>query len=92
MGVPATANRWLFRDVLRKEFGFDGVVISDWGAVKEIIAHGAAEDEKQAAELAIKAGVDIEMMTTLLQRLFERIDRRRRCCGKSYWMKQYCGS
>lgn len=63
-GIPATANRWLFRDVLRKEFGFDGVVISDWGAVKEIIAHGAAEDEKQAAELAIKAGVDIEMMTT----------------------------
>ena len=33
-GIPATANRWLFRDVLRKEFGFDGVVISDWGAVK----------------------------------------------------------
>lgn len=63
-GIPATANRWLFRDVLREEYGFDGVVISDWGAIKEIIAHGAAEDEKQAAELALKAGVDIEMMTT----------------------------
>jgi beta-glucosidase len=63
-GIPATANRWLFRDILREEFDFDGVVISDWGAVKEIIAHGVAEDEKQAAELAIKAGVDIEMMTT----------------------------
>ncbi|MBO0439463.1 beta-glucosidase BglX [Candidatus Enterococcus ikei] len=63
-GVPATGNKWLFRDVLRKEFGFDGVVISDWGAVIELIPHGVAEDKKQAAELAIKAGVDIEMMTT----------------------------
>ncbi|MGF1994664.1 glycoside hydrolase family 3 N-terminal domain-containing protein [Enterococcus casseliflavus] len=63
-GIPATANRWLFRDVLREEFGFEGVVISDWAAIKEVIAHGAAEDEKHAAELAIKAGVDIEMMTT----------------------------
>ncbi|EOH98718.1 glycosyl hydrolase [Enterococcus haemoperoxidus ATCC BAA-382] len=63
-GVPATGNKWLFRDVLRKEFGFDGVVISDWGAVIELIPHGVAADKKQAAELAIKAGVDIEMMTT----------------------------
>ncbi|OTN90573.1 glycosyl hydrolase [Enterococcus sp. 7E2_DIV0204] len=63
-GVPATGNKWLFRDVLRKEFGFDGVVISDWGAVVELIPHGVAQDKKQAAELAIKAGVDIEMMTT----------------------------
>ncbi|ALS00496.1 beta-glucosidase [Enterococcus silesiacus] len=63
-GVPATGNKWLFRDVLRKEFGFDGVVISDWGAVIELIPHGVAQDKKQAAELAIEAGVDIEMMTT----------------------------
>lgn len=63
-GIPATGNKWLFRDVLRKEFGFEGVVISDWGAVEELIPHGVAEDKKQAAELAIKAGVDIEMMTT----------------------------
>lgn len=63
-GIPATGNKWLFREVLRKEFGFEGVVISDWGAVIELIAHGVAEDKKQAAELALKAGVDIEMMTT----------------------------
>lgn len=63
-GIPATGNKWLFRDVLRKEFGFEGVVISDWGAVIELVAHGVAEDKKQAAELALKAGVDIEMMTT----------------------------
>ena len=61
-GIP-TGNQWLFRDVLRNEFGFEGVVISDWGAIKELIPHGVAKDEKQAAELAIKA-VDIEMMTT----------------------------
>ncbi|KAF1297506.1 beta-glucosidase [Enterococcus sp. JM4C] len=63
-GVPATGNKWLFRDILRKEFGFDGVVISDWGAIQELIAHGVAKDKKQAAQLAIEAGVDIEMMTT----------------------------
>lgn len=63
-GIPATGNKWLFREVLREEFGFDGVVISDWGAVIELIAHGVAENKKQAAELALKAGVDIEMMTT----------------------------
>lgn len=63
-GIPATGNEWLFRKILREQFGFDGVVISDWGAVKELIAHGVAGNEKKAAELAIKAGVDIEMMTT----------------------------
>lgn len=62
-GMPATGNRWLCREILRKELGFDGVLISDWGSVKELIPHGVAEDEKQAAELAVKAGVDIEMMT-----------------------------
>lgn len=35
-GIPATGNQWLFRDVLRNEFGFEGVVISDWGAIKEL--------------------------------------------------------
>ncbi|EOL41941.1 glycosyl hydrolase [Enterococcus phoeniculicola] len=63
-GVPATGNKWLFRDILRREFNFDGVVISDWGAIQELIAHGVAKDKKQAAKLAIEAGVDIEMMTT----------------------------
>ena len=62
-GIPATGNQWLFRDVLRNEFGFEGVVISDWERLKNY-PHGVAKDEKQAAELAIKAGVDIEMMTT----------------------------
>ncbi|MDK6349184.1 glycoside hydrolase family 3 N-terminal domain-containing protein [Bifidobacterium scardovii] len=62
-GIPATGNRNLMRDILRDEFGFDGVLISDFGAVREMIAHGVAADDRQAAQLAIEAGVDIEMMT-----------------------------
>ena len=63
-GIPATGNKWLFRDVLRDDLGFEGTVISDWGAISEMIPHGVAANEKEAAELAIKAGVDIEMMTS----------------------------
>src|SRR5699024_399088 len=63
-GIPATGNKWLFRDVLRDDLGFEGKVISDWGAIYEMIPHGVAANEKEAAELAIKAGVDIEMMTS----------------------------
>lgn len=62
-GIPATGNRRLMRDLLRDEWGFDGVLISDWGAVKELIPHGVAENEAEAAGKAIQAGVDIEMMT-----------------------------
>lgn len=62
-GVPPSGNTWLMRDVLREEWNFDGVVISDWGAVAELIPHGVAADGKEAAEKGIKAGVDIEMMT-----------------------------
>ncbi len=61
--VPSTANSWLMKDVLREEMGFEGVLISDYGAVKELVNHGIAKDEAQAGELAIKAGVDIEMMS-----------------------------
>ncbi|MCD7035151.1 beta-glucosidase BglX [Metabacillus sp. GX 13764] len=62
-GVPATGNKWLMRKLLREEWQFNGILISDWGAVKEQIPHGTAEDEKEAAKKAIEAGVDIEMMT-----------------------------
>jgi beta-glucosidase len=62
-GIPATGNRRLMRDLLRKEWGFDGILISDWGAVRELIAHGIAADEREAALKSMEAGVDIEMMT-----------------------------
>ncbi|MDM5337523.1 glycoside hydrolase family 3 N-terminal domain-containing protein [Fictibacillus enclensis] len=63
-GIPASGNKKLMRDILRDEWGFEGILISDWGAVKELIPHGVASGEKEAAEKALKAGVDIEMMTT----------------------------
>ena len=61
--VPSTANKWLMRKVLREDLGFDGVLISDYAAVEELIPHGIAEDKKEAAKLAIEAGVDIDMMS-----------------------------
>ncbi|OAO89126.1 hypothetical protein AXX17_ATUG04170 [Arabidopsis thaliana] len=63
-GIPATGNTPLMRKLLREEWGFDGILISDWGAVKELIAHGIAADESEAALKSMKAGVDIEMMTS----------------------------
>ncbi|UOQ86304.1 glycoside hydrolase family 3 N-terminal domain-containing protein [Gracilibacillus salinarum] len=62
-GIPATANHPLMRGVLRDQWQFDGVVISDWGAVKELIAHGVAVDKGDAGLKAVLAGTDIEMMT-----------------------------
>lgn len=62
--IPASANTWLLRDILRKEWGFEGVVISDYAAVDETIAHGVSADGAQAAQKCITAGVDIEMMST----------------------------
>lgn len=62
--VPSTANKWLMRQVLRREMGFNGVLISDWAAIDEIRKHGMCEDRKGAAKLAIEAGTDIDMMTT----------------------------
>jgi beta-glucosidase len=62
-GIPASGNERLMRGILRKEWGFDGVVISDWASIREMVAHGAAADDKEAALRAIRAGLDIEMMT-----------------------------
>lgn len=73
--IPSTGNRWLMRDVLRKEMGFEGVLISDWAALNELLVHGIAADEKEAAKLAIKAGVDIDMASPIyLKHLKELLD------------------
>lgn len=61
--VPVTANRWLLHDVLRKEWGFDGVIITDYAAIQELKAHGVAADDRQASQLAMDATVDIDMKT-----------------------------
>ncbi len=60
-GVPATADVFLQRDILKGDWGFEGFVVSDWGSVKEIAFHGAAGDLREAARRAVIAGSDMDM-------------------------------
>lgn len=60
-GVPCTANKYLLDDVLRKQWGFDGFVYSDLTSVEGIVGAGVAKDDKEAASLALKAGVDMDL-------------------------------
>ncbi|MGJ7579385.1 beta-glucosidase BglX [Variovorax sp. RHLX14] len=60
-GVPATSNTWLMQDLLRKDWGFKGVTVSDHGAIVELMRHGVAKDEREAAKLAIRNGIDLSM-------------------------------
>lgn len=62
-GIPSTGNRWLLKDVLRDEWGWDGMVVTDWNSAGEMIAHGFSNDLKHSAEQAINAGVDMDMMS-----------------------------
>ncbi|NYE24665.1 beta-glucosidase [Pigmentiphaga litoralis] len=64
-GVPATSNTWLMHDLLRKDWGFKGVTVSDHGAITELVRHGVAQDNREAARLAIKAGIDMSMHDAL---------------------------
>lgn len=75
-GVPATANKWLLTDVLRKQWGFNGFVASDYTGVSELINHGLGDDLKTVSALSLKAGTDMDMvsegyLTTLKQSLKE---------------------
>ncbi|SMO43906.1 beta-glucosidase [Saccharicrinis carchari] len=63
-GVPATGSKFLFRQVLRNEWQFDGFVVSDWASTYEMLAHGYAADKKEAALRAINAGINMEMFAT----------------------------
>ncbi len=60
-GIPATGNRYLLRDILRKLWKYTGIVVSDWGAIGEMINHGFVADGKEAAKAALDAGCDIDM-------------------------------
>ena len=62
-GVPSSGNKFILEQVLRKEWHFDGFVVSDWESIREMIPHGFCKDEKEAAEKAINAGVDMEMVS-----------------------------
>ncbi|MFN2133675.1 MAG: glycoside hydrolase family 3 N-terminal domain-containing protein [Anaerolineae bacterium] len=61
-GIPASANPFTLREVLRREWGFEGVVLSDYNAVGELVAHGFAADLGGAALRAVMAGIDMDMM------------------------------
>lgn len=61
-GVPSTGNKFLLRDVLKGEWKFDGMVVTDYTSINEMVAHGFAIDEKDAGELAMNAGVDMDMV------------------------------
>ena len=60
-GTPSHASDWLLRDVLRKRWGFRGLVVSDWGGVSELVPHGVAATNGAAAILGLRAGVDMDM-------------------------------
>ena len=72
-GVPATGNNYIFRDILRDEWGFNGFVVTDYTAINELVPHGFAVDEKHAAELAIKAGIDLDMMSGAYKSYLEEL-------------------
>ena len=62
-GVPSTGNTFVVKDVLRGEWGFDGLVVTDWNSMGEMINHGFGVDRKDVAQKALEAGVDMDMMT-----------------------------
>ncbi|MER3431712.1 MAG: hypothetical protein C4324_11855 [Blastocatellia bacterium] len=74
-GVPATANPFILKKVLRGEWKFDGLVVSDYTAVMELVFHGLARDEKSAAAYALNAGTDMEMASRLYNRYGEELIR-----------------
>lgn len=63
-GIPLTGDKSLLYDLLKKQWGFDGMVVSDWNAINEMIKHGYASDRKDAALKALTAGVDMDMMSS----------------------------
>lgn len=74
--VPATGNKWLLTKVLRKRWGFNGFVVSDFTGVKEIIAHGVGRDLQSVSAIALDAGLDVDMisegfLTTLVKSVKE---------------------
>lgn len=64
-GIPAHASNWLLTDVLRAQWGFSGMLVSDWTGVLELMPHGIAADSLAAARRALGAGVDMEMSSAL---------------------------
>lgn len=72
-GVPSTSNQWLLTKLLRDTWGFGGFVVTDYGAIKELMYHGVAQNLKRATELAFNAGVDMDMENHAYNRHLETL-------------------
>lgn len=72
-GTPVTASKYLLTDVLKKQLGFDGLIVSDWAAIEQLKAQGAARDLERAGELAANAGLDIDMMSHAYDKHLEQL-------------------
>lgn len=79
-GVPASGNYLTLTQVLRNEWGFDGFVVSDWGAMTEMINHGFCEDNKETAFKSVTAGIDMEMVTRAYEEELARLVRDGKVC------------
>jgi beta-glucosidase len=62
-GVPCSGNKWLLKDVLQDEWGFPGIVVSDWESIDELVQHGYAETRKEAAKIALESGMHMDMQS-----------------------------
>ncbi len=72
-GIPATANPYILRDLLKGKWNYKGFVVSDWGSIGEMIAHGYAKDAGEAAERAIEAGSDMDMESHIYMKELPRL-------------------
>ena len=72
-GVPSTGNTFILKDVLRDEWKYDGMVVTDWASTAEMISHGFCKDEKEAALKSVNAGIDMEMVSGTFIRHLEEL-------------------
>lgn len=73
-GVPTSGNYFTLKTILRDEWNYDGMVVSDWASIEQLIVHGYAENHADAAEKAVRAGVDMEMASRCYDKLKEMIE------------------
>lgn len=71
-GIPATGNKYLMNQILHNEWGFNGFVVSDWTSINGIVNHGYATSEKQAGELALNAGIDMDMQGSVYSKYLNK--------------------
>jgi len=72
-GIPSTGNSFILKDVLRGEWNYDGLVVTDWASSAEMISHGFCKDEKEAAMKSVNAGIDMEMVSGTFIRNLEEL-------------------